>query len=150
VIGKRASFQSYLKAYFNSRRLEFCEMQRDRFARAGGLPGVAEAADHRDGRPQTVRYNLLIPMLLNELQKQYRANQALQTGMKELEARFARLEAQLSTAPRPQAAELNSRPRTITNLTSGVRRRDRLRSVRLRRPEPRRRQNRAEDQSENS
>jgi hypothetical protein len=57
--------------------------------------------EDRDGRPQTVRYHLLIPMLLNELQKQYRANQALQTGMKELEARFSRLEAQLSTGPRP-------------------------------------------------
>jgi hypothetical protein len=46
-----------------------------------------------EGEPYTVRYSLLTPLLLNELQKQHRWNQEQATEIRRLTARLDRLEA---------------------------------------------------------
>jgi len=69
----------------------------------------------RDGRPETVRYQLINALLLNEVQKQHRSADAQeetieqqkgtidrqQAEIEELKARLSRLEARLFADPRP-------------------------------------------------
>ena len=59
------------------------------------------------GQPQTVRYHFLVPMLLNEVQKDRRTIEEQRLGMEaqqlrvqKLEARLERLEAMLSVSAR--------------------------------------------------
>ena len=47
------------------------------------------------GRPETIRYQLLDPLLLNELQKQHRSIEAQEAEIERLKADLARLEARL-------------------------------------------------------
>jgi hypothetical protein len=49
----------------------------------------------RAGRPEGVRYHLIAPLLLNEVQKQRRTIESQQTEIEELKARLAALEARL-------------------------------------------------------
>jgi hypothetical protein len=49
----------------------------------------------RDGRPEGVRYHLIAPLLLNEVQKQHRTIESQQTEIEELKARLSRIEARL-------------------------------------------------------
>ncbi|HTQ57142.1 MAG TPA: tail fiber domain-containing protein [Bryobacteraceae bacterium] len=51
-----------------------------------------------DGQVETVKYQLLDPMLLNELQKEHATIKAQQEQIRSLEERLARLEAALGTA----------------------------------------------------
>lgn len=55
----------------------------------------------RDGRPEAVRYQLLDPLLLSEVQKQRRSLWAQQTEIEKLKAALARIEARLAAATRP-------------------------------------------------
>jgi hypothetical protein len=62
----------------------------------------------RDGRPEGVRYHLIAPLLLNEVQKQSRTVEAQEetieqqkAEIEELKARLARLEARILTESRP-------------------------------------------------
>jgi hypothetical protein len=61
-------------------------------------------AGSADGRVETVKYQLLDPMLLNELQKQHAKITAQQEQIRSLEERLARIEAALGTAPATTAA----------------------------------------------
>ena len=45
------------------------------------------AGRHAAGQIVTVKYHALIPMLLNELQKQQRTNEALEARLAKLEAK---------------------------------------------------------------
>ena len=47
------------------------------------------------GRPETIRYQLLDPLLLNELQRQHRSIEAQEAEIERLKADLARLEARL-------------------------------------------------------
>ena len=51
---------------------------------------------NEDGQPETVKYHLLAPLLLNEVQKQREALEEKDRRVEELEARLARLEAALN------------------------------------------------------
>jgi len=53
------------------------------------------------GRPETIRYQLLDPLLLNELQKQHRNIEAQQTEIDRLKAELAKLQARIETNSRP-------------------------------------------------
>ena len=50
-----------------------------------------------DGRPQTVRYHLLTPMLLNELQKQHALSQAQQVLIRNEQQEITRQKTQIAT-----------------------------------------------------
>ena len=50
----------------------------------------------KDGQIETVQYQKLTPMLLNELQKQNQHARQQDEGIRQLQARLAALEAQLS------------------------------------------------------
>jgi Chaperone of endosialidase len=56
----------------------------------------------KDGRPYTVKYQLLAPMLLNELQKQNAVIAARQEQIKEMQERLSRLEALIGQQPPPR------------------------------------------------
>jgi len=47
----------------------------------------------RDGKPEAVRYQLLDPLLLSELQKQHRTIDEQRRRIETLEARLAKVEA---------------------------------------------------------
>jgi hypothetical protein len=53
-----------------------------------------------DGRPWTVKYHLLVPMLLNEVQKDRRELERSRARIEDLQARLERLESLLSTQNR--------------------------------------------------
>ena len=55
----------------------------------------------REGRPEGVRYHLLAPLLLNEVQKQRRTIETQRTEIEDLKARLARLEARLPAERQP-------------------------------------------------
>ena len=55
------------------------------------LPTLVSYDD--DGKPYTVRYSLLTPLLLNELQKQHRWNEEQAMEIRRMTARLDRLEA---------------------------------------------------------
>jgi len=55
----------------------------------------------RDGRPEGVRYHLIAPLLLNEVQKQRRTILSQQAEIEELKARLAALETRLPAEPQP-------------------------------------------------
>jgi Chaperone of endosialidase len=55
----------------------------------------------REGRPEGVRYHLIAPLLLNEVQKQRRTIESQQGEIEELKARLAALEARLLGESRP-------------------------------------------------
>jgi hypothetical protein len=55
----------------------------------------------RGGRPEGVRYHLIAPLLLNEVQKQRRTIETQQAEIEALKARLAALEMRLSPEPRP-------------------------------------------------
>ena len=63
------------------------------------------AVYNQEGEPETIKYHLLAPLLLNELQKLHARVRELEP----LEARLARLEALVGETPR-LAAELRSPP----------------------------------------
>ena len=53
------------------------------------------------GRPNTIRYQLLDPLLLNELQRQHRNLEAQRAEIDLLKAELAKLEARIETSPGP-------------------------------------------------
>jgi hypothetical protein len=55
----------------------------------------------RDGRPEGVRYHLIAPLLLNEVQKQRHTIEAQQAEIDELKARLTALESRSSAEARP-------------------------------------------------
>jgi len=55
----------------------------------------------RAGQPEGVRYHLITPLLLNEVQKQRRTIESQQTEIEGLKARLSRLEARLLAESRP-------------------------------------------------
>jgi hypothetical protein len=63
---------------------------------------VARSAD---GQVESVRYQLLDPMLLNELQKQHATIAAQKEQIRSLEERLARIEAMLTTGASGAAAQ---------------------------------------------
>jgi type II secretory pathway component PulJ len=55
----------------------------------------------KDGQILTVKYQMLAPMLLNELQKQAQQNRQQAEDIRSLQDRLAALEKLLSGAPQP-------------------------------------------------
>jgi hypothetical protein len=59
-----------------------------------------------EGRPYTVRYDLLNPLLLREVQEQRRSLERQQVEIEDLKAQLTRLETRLEKNPNPEKKDV--------------------------------------------